>query len=228
MKPRICASITAKTSEEAIRMVEVAESAEADLLELRLDYLRSRVDLSDIVNSTRLPMILTVRRREEGGKFRGNEKTRIQTLLNAADIGFKYVDIELSTKDLAQVIGRLKKTGVNLIISFHNLTCTPNIAEMNRIVERELQAGADVCKLVTLAKAPDDNLACLNLLSNMCRRTKIVCFAAGKLGIISRMLSPLFGAHFTFASVVKGRESAPGQLTVGEMRQLYRLLGVSS
>jgi 3-dehydroquinate dehydratase type I len=48
----------------------------------------------------------------------------------------------------------------------------------------------------------------------------------GQAGKISRILSPLFGGIFTYASVSKGRESAPGQLTITELREIYALLGV--
>ena len=45
---------------------------------------------------------------------------------------------------------------------------------------------------------------------------------ARKLGVISRVLSPVYGAAFTFASVERGAESAAGQLTLDEIRGIYR------
>jgi 3-dehydroquinate dehydratase len=45
-------------------------------------------------------------------------------------------------------------------------------------------------------------------------------------GATSRILSPVFGGAFTYASIVKGREAASGQLTVSETKKIYRLLGV--
>lgn len=227
MKPRICAAITSGTIKEAIEMAGVAEKDGADLLELRLDYLKQRNSLGDVVKSTSLPTILTLRKQEEGGKFRGSEKERIQTIFKAAEKGFKYVDLELATDSLSSVVEELKKAGLNIIISSHNFTNTPDLPEMTRVINKEREVGADICKLITTASTRDDNVTCLSLVSQVSKQTDVICFAMDKLGMISRVLSPLIGAYLTFAAVVKGRESAPGQLTVKEMRQIYRLLGAS-
>jgi 3-dehydroquinate dehydratase/shikimate dehydrogenase len=46
----------------------------------------------------------------------------------------------------------------------------------------------------------------------------------GELGVISRLLSPIFGGYFTYASVEKGKESAVGQFTVAETKKIYELI----
>jgi 3-dehydroquinate dehydratase len=48
----------------------------------------------------------------------------------------------------------------------------------------------------------------------------------GELGRVSRLLSPLFGGFFTFASLELGSETAAGQMTIQEMRAAYELLGL--
>ena len=47
----------------------------------------------------------------------------------------------------------------------------------------------------------------------------------GEQGKVSRLLSPMFGAFFTFASLDQGNETAAGQMTIQEMRAAYDLLG---
>jgi 3-dehydroquinate dehydratase len=47
----------------------------------------------------------------------------------------------------------------------------------------------------------------------------------GELGKVSRLLSPLFGGFFTFASLERGNETASGQMTIQEMKAAYELLG---
>jgi 3-dehydroquinate dehydratase len=44
-------------------------------------------------------------------------------------------------------------------------------------------------------------------------------------GQISRVLCPLAGGYFTYASVAAGKESAEGQITAGELRKIYGMLG---
>jgi 3-dehydroquinate dehydratase len=48
----------------------------------------------------------------------------------------------------------------------------------------------------------------------------------GQLGKPSRLMSPVFGAFFTIASIEAGRRTASGQLTIREMRTLYKALGL--
>ena len=91
---------------------------------------------------------------------------------------------------------------------------------MREIVQRQLTAGADICKLVTTARSFEDNIATLQIISDF-PETRVFSFAMGALGFASRILSPLVGGDFIYASIEEGKESAPGQLTVGDLRKIY-------
>ncbi|MCK4579972.1 MAG: type I 3-dehydroquinate dehydratase, partial [Dehalococcoidia bacterium] len=54
---------------------------------------------------------------------------------------------------------------------------------------------------------------------------RVVSFAMGPVGLVSRVLCPLVGGYFTYASLEAGRESAPGQITARELRRVYQMLG---
>jgi 3-dehydroquinate dehydratase len=47
----------------------------------------------------------------------------------------------------------------------------------------------------------------------------------GGLGQISRVLCPMVGGYFIYASIEAGKESAEGQMTVSELRWIYDILG---
>jgi len=223
---RICVSIFPETVREAIDFVERAENHKADFVEVRLDCFKDWDKLSDIADCSKVPMIATNRSIKHQGKFLGSETERRQTLTNAVEGGFKYVDVELSISELENTANRLRELGAKLIVSFHDFNKTLSLAKMSRTLEQEIARGADVCKIVTTARLIEDNLTVLNLVSKACKRAKIVCFAMGELGKPSRLLSPLFGAYFTIASLERSRETAPGQLTVQEMRSIYENLGL--
>jgi len=53
---------------------------------------------------------------------------------------------------------------------------------------------------------------------------KIIALCMGEEGKISRIMAPYFGSYLSFASLERGAESAPGQLTVEEMREIFRIL----
>ncbi len=224
MTARICVSILPRTVPEALQLIEKAEVAHADFIEVRLDRLEDCLGnhraLEDVAAHGKMPKIATDR------AFR-NETEQRQMLLNAVKSGFEYVDVELSTPQLKDLVKELKTLGAKAIVSFHKFDGSLNTSELNSILERELAIGADVCKIVTTAKRIEDNLTVLNFTSALSNKTKLVCFCMGEPGKISRLLSPLFGGFFTFASLERGRETAAGQMTIEEMKAFYKLLGQS-
>ena len=95
-----------------------------------------------------------------------------------------------------------------------------------KILDEEVVLGADVCKIITTAITVDDNQTTLNFVSKASKKAKTVCFAMGELGKHSRLVSPVFGAFFTFASLDEKRKTAKGQLTIQEMNRAYEELGL--
>jgi 3-dehydroquinate dehydratase type I len=85
----------------------------------------------------------------------------------------------------------------------------------------------DIIKIVTTATSAQDNLTILNFLHNAVRDQKIVSFAMGEKGKISRITSPIFGAYFTIASLEDGAETAQGQPTIDDLRMVYGVIGLS-
>ncbi len=225
MKPKICAVLTGENFQEIKEMFKEAKKAGADLVELRIDYLKERCDFPKLKKVIDLPVIATNRPISEGGFSSQPEEVRLEVLLKAAESGFDYVDLEISTKNLRKTIKKVEDLGVKTIISFHNFSFTPKIQELLTIFKKVQKFGAEICKIVTTAKSLEDNLTCFSFLDKASKRGKVVSFCMGKLGVPSRILSPLFGGYYTYASIWKGKESAPGQLTVGELRKIYRLMG---
>lgn len=226
MTIRVCVSVLPETVAEALEFVEKAENHGADFIEVRLDSLRKSGALSDIAGCSRVPLIATNRSSKCHGKFRGSETERKQILLNAAGNGFEYIDIELTASELKDIISDAHEIGVESIVSFHDFNRTPSLPQMEEILGKEIASGADICKVVTTAKSVEDNLTVLDFVSKACKSAKTVCFSMGESGKISRLLSPLFGGFFTFASLEKGKETASGQLTFQEMRVAYEALGL--
>ena len=171
------------------------------------------------------PLLQQTNLRSEKGNFSGTETERQQTLLNAAKNGFEYVDVDMSSPKHKETIDKLKQLGAKPIVSYHKFDGALSSSEMGNILKQEISSGAAVCKIVTTAKKIEDNLTVLNFISAMPSRMKLVCFCMGENGKVSRLLSPMFGAFFTFASLEQGSETASGQMSIQDMRAAYDLLG---
>jgi 3-dehydroquinate dehydratase I len=215
LKPQICVTLI----ENEIAPVRGIES-EVDLFEVRLDLVGP--DWPKLVAHLRKPWIACCRSPEEGGRGSADEGQRVAELLKAVEVGAIIVDIELQSAGLARVVP-LIKAGAKCLISYHDLKGTPSESSLTEIVNRQTAAGADICKVITTARDFADNLVLLRLIRHF-SSTKIVAFAMGELGKPSRILSPLAGSYFTYASLAGGKESAVGQLPVKEMRAIYDCL----
>jgi len=226
LTPRICASVFPQTSAEAVKLIDRAKEAGANLVEVRLDSLKTHEGLAEVAKHGKIQKIATNRLMKNKGKFSGTETQQKQILLSAAKGGFDYVDIELSASNLKEFTTEASGFGAKVIVSFHDFDGVLKLAELDSVLEREIACGADVCKIVTTAKRVEDNLALLNFTVAACKRTHVICFAMGAAGRVSRFLSPLFGGFLTFAALEHGKETAAGQMTVQEMQTAYKLLGL--
>ena len=210
---------------QALALIERAEKAKADLIEVRLDCLEISRKLSDLPESTKIPLIATNKLQSEKGFFAGTEAQRQQTLLNAAKNGFEYIDVDFSSPKRNETISKLKALGAKPIVSYHKHDGILTASAMEKILDEQIASGADICKIVLTAKQIEDNLPILSFVSFASTKAKLVCFCMGDQGKVSRLLSPLFGAYFTFASLEQGNETAAGQMTIAELRAAYDLLG---
>ncbi len=214
-RPRICAVIV-NNDLEAVKEVKPL----VDLFEVRIDLIGD--GWQELVKQLKKPWIACNRRVDEGGRWDKGETRRIEELLKAIELGAEIIDIELRTRNLDEAVQKIKNRA-KCLLSFHDLKGTPSLDRMREIVQRQLKAGADICKIITTAQSFEDNLTVLQLIVDF-PQTRVVSFAMGPLGFASRVLCPLVGGDFTYASTEKGRESAPGQITVTDLRKLYEMM----
>ena len=214
-RPSLCASIIT-TDIKAIKDIEPL----IDLFEVRIDLIGD--GWTEIAKQLKKPWIACNRMVEEGGKWQGNEARRIEKLLQAMELGAKIVDVEYNAKNVDNIISFIRKRATCLL-SFHDFEKTPPLETLKQTVQKELKAGADICKIVTFAQSFEDNLTVLQLITEFPGK-RVVAFAMGPQGMASRVLAPLAGAYFTYGAVEKGKESAPGQIPVVDMQRLYKIL----
>jgi len=213
--PRICAVIV-NNDLTAIESVQ----ALVDLFEVRIDLIGT--GWQEVVRQLRKPWIACNRSVAEGGNWQGGEDERVEELLRAITLGADIIDIELGTRKLERTV-RLIKTRARCLLSYHNFTETPPYQEMKGIVHRQMEAGADIGKVVTTAQSFADTITVLQLIKDF-PQLNMVAFAMGVMGVASRVLGPLMGGYFTYGAIAEGAESASGQLTVPELRMIYGML----
>jgi 3-dehydroquinate dehydratase/shikimate dehydrogenase len=193
---------------------EIQEAARqgARLIEVRLDYLAKAPDFKRLLADKPCPLVATVRRPAEGGKWSGTEEARQSLLRQCIVSGFDWVDLETDVADLIPRFGKVKR-----IVSYHNMREVP--ADLEKIHEKICQQDADVVKLAVRATQVGDGVRVLNLMKDPPMPT--VALAMGDLGMPTRLLGARLGAPFTYAAFNKERGIAPGLFSFDELRRLY-------
>ena len=112
------------------------------VLEFRLDYLKPEdVSASNVgkwVELAQRPVVLTLRRRANGGGFDGSEEAQIQILKSLCGA---FIDLEIETIEtfLGGSLASLKSTSSTWIASYHNFQETP--ADLATIYRRLKNSG---------------------------------------------------------------------------------------
>nr|MDO8081987.1 type I 3-dehydroquinate dehydratase [Candidatus Freyarchaeota archaeon] len=221
----VCVPVAVKNPEILLEKVKSAVRSAPDLIEIRVDYLEDmNVDFSDIVSKISVPLILTVRKRDEGGLFKFGEKKRVEILEKCVEAKPRFIDLELnmSSSNLGRLLEIAKLNSVGVILSFHSFKNTPKREILVQKIYEAAQKGAELVKLVTFARDITDNLVILSLPQEARNLgIKIISFCMGERGIISRVLCPLFGSYLTYAALETS--TAPGQIDLEVMRKIYTL-----
>ena len=186
----------------------------AKLVELRLDYISSRVNIQRLLKDRPCPMIVTVRREQDGGKFTGDEDTR---LMHAPRGDRQRRRVRRPGRR-----HRRRHSAVRQDEADHQLPQLPQHARQPPRAARSAQSRwiADIVKIATMANQPHDNVRVLEMMQESDVPTIGMCM--GDIGTPSRILGPKFGAPFTYATFHHERALAPGQLSYEQMVEVYR------
>ncbi|MEM3427172.1 MAG: type I 3-dehydroquinate dehydratase [Nitrososphaerales archaeon] len=223
-KMKICASIGEPTYLHLEKSVKRAFEVGADLVELRLDYLKDALDVQQIkriIDGCVDRCILTLRSNREGGLFKGSEEERLQLIHQLSELKPAYLDVELDAVKREKKLSEVCE-GVTLIVSKHSFTHTPNQSTLSKWVKEVLRLGS-LGKVVTTAKNFRDNITIIEILKRA-PKGRLISFCMGELGLVSRILSPLLGSPIFYASLKKA--TASGQIELSDAVKLYRVLRV--
>jgi shikimate dehydrogenase/3-dehydroquinate dehydratase type I len=238
----ICIPITAGTKKEALHAIK-RSCLLADFIELRMDLIRGG-RLTELISTARgnsglIKIIVTCRKKEEAapaertaGIKSAGKKTidrKIALLKEAIELGADFVDIELAEgcaaiKEL-QTFCAKHGGKTKIIVSYHNLKETPELTKLKEIFHQCAKVKPAIVKIVTFANTTEDNLIALRLIPYARKYSpKIIFLCMGDKGRVSRAVAPLLGNYLSFATLEPEGQSAPGQFTVYEMKQINELL----
>ena len=225
MKDRalVCVPLTDNSFDDMLFSARQAEKLAADAVEFRIDFLdpAGMDDLKDInkLEDLNIKKILTCMPCWEGGKFNGAESTRI-SMMSSISKFFDYITIELRCCDLSLFVRSARKQNpcIKVILSYHDFESTPELNTILNIIKLEKKHGADIAKIAFTPCDLEDVLRVMEALVKGRAGIPVIAISMGDAGKISRVIAPVFGSYLTFASLGEGRESAPGQMSIADVR----------
>ncbi|EEF45470.1 bifunctional 3-dehydroquinate dehydratase/shikimate dehydrogenase, chloroplastic [Ricinus communis] len=219
----ICAPIMADSVDKMLINLVKAKENGADLVEIRLDSLKTfnaSDDIKTLITRSPLPTLFTYRPKWEGGEYDGDENERLDALRLAMELGADYIDVELKVAHkFNDSIRGNKPAKCKVIVSSHNYHNTPSVEDLGNLVADIQAAGADIVKIATTALDITDVARIFQITVHS--QVPIIGIVMGERGLISRILCAKFGGYLTFGTLESGIVSAPGQPMIKDLLDLY-------
>jgi len=181
----------------------------ADVIEFRLDLFQSFPEYDRI--KTEKQSIVTIRTKQDGGKYEGNEDERIELLWKYSK-NADYVDLESRLDD--EIFLRFGKTKV--IESYHDFIKTPEYEKLKDIVEGK---RGDYMKIAVMGQEKEDVLKIVRLMTEY---ENVIAFLMGRRFSYTRILSFILGAPFIYCSLSSA--IAPGQIDIYTAKRVVKML----
>ena len=219
----ICTSIQNRNYGE---LLDILASPEIEMAEIRLDSCTLADDeIEDIFGNSDKPLIATCRISGTLGAAECERRLRL-----AAEAGARFADLEIEAPaEMSKNFQKFcRKSGTEIIRSYHNFESTPDIEVLQKALARCFRYGADIAKIVTLARDAEDvkrveSLYSVVLEGQSSMQGRLIAFCMGEAGRESRMECLRRGAPYTYAALSQGEATAPGQWDSAQMRSaLYR------
>ena len=221
----ICIAVGVSNTEKALAAVKPWEK-EIDVVEIRIDAMEE-VAIPTLCREITRPLLFTNRAEWEGGFFAGSEEKRLAPLLDAVQNKAAFIDLELRTalQFREQLLAKIHGSRTRLITSYHDFESTPDATELSAILQEQISSGAHIGKIVTMAHSSLDVLRVLHLQCEaQAQDFPLIAFCMGDAGKLSRVVTLLLGGFMTYAALDGQQATAPGQLTVPQLKEAMALL----
>lgn len=235
-RPKICVPIVGKTAADIFAETKNILSLPVDLIEWRVDWYEDVFKTDKVLETARMlrdilgdvPLLFTFRTSKEGGERKICAEDYAALNIMAARSGYvDLIDVEIFTGDeiVREIIRNAHEAGVKVIASNHDFFKTPSKEEIIKRLCMMQEAGADIPKIAVMPTCRQDVLTLLSATLEMAETyadRPIITMSMAGTGVVSRLAGETFGSALTFGAAFKA--SAPGQISVQELRQVLDII----
>lgn len=215
----ICITVT-PTSRTLAKADLLNAARQGDIVELCLDHFHKEPDVKDLISAIQKPIIVSCRRREDGGQWKGTEEERVMLLRQAIVAGPAYIELDLELAPKVPRFGNTKR-----VISFTRLD-EPE-TDIDHIFYEASNAKADVVKFTWPTPTLDDAWPLLAAVSQK-RILPVVGMGQGRADLTFSLLGRKYGSPWIYAALESSMEAYPGQATVFDLDETYHWRQIDS
>ena len=208
----ICVSVTPK-SRQLAKVDLLNASRQGDMIELCIDHLIKVPDFENLIQAIDKPILISCRRKKDGGEWGGTEEDRLHLLRLAIAASPAYVELDLDAASLIPRFGETKR-----VVSSIRLD-RPEF-DLDAVFDEAANKQADIVKFCW--PTPTLNAAWPLLVAISQKRIlPVVGQGLGRAELTFSLLSQKYGSPWIYAALEKGMESHPGQATIHELNEVY-------
>ena len=208
----ICISVTPE-SRRLAKVDILNASRHGDLIEVCLDKLIKTPDLGDMLTGFDKPILVSCRRKEDGGNWEGSEEDRLQLLRSAIIANPAYIELEI---DIAEKIPRFGD--VKRVISINSID--KPLGNVDNLFIQAKHNKADVVKFTWPTATLDEAWPLLAAVSAK-RELPVVGMGLGDSSVTFSLLGRKFGSPWIYAALEQGMQAHEGQKTVWDLTESY-------
>ncbi len=209
--PALCLTLAEESLPELER--KLAQYAHrVPLIEVRLDWLREPT-LPRLPDPCPAELLATVRAARQGGRWSGAETERLDLLRRAAEAGYRWIDLEDDVEPFPV------PPGTRVVRSYHDFAGMPDLEG----VRARLEAYPADCYKIAVQVGTTPQLVRLLRWRETQGPAPFLALGMGEMGRPSRLLGGFLGNPWTYVAEDGERPAAPGQFSLREALEVYRL-----
>lgn len=219
-----CLPIVLRKKEDILSRIQ-QNLTKYSYFEIWLDYIQDLdVDFLKSIETLLDTRVIYVFRRLNLEEPHMSPHTRKEILSNL-ETSHATIDLDIFSNllDLEQI--KSNNSTVSLITSYHNYGKTPELNELESLIQSMQQFNPTLYKIATYTNSHNDALVLLTLLQSLKQKNKkCIILGMGDYGHVTRIFGTIMGNELVFAPLSKDEQTATGQLTKDEYDTIFNIL----
>ncbi|HSW80364.1 MAG TPA: type I 3-dehydroquinate dehydratase [Candidatus Saccharimonadales bacterium] len=148
-------------------------------------------------------------------------------LIRSLDQSHALLDLDIRSQLAELEFIKLNDLQIRVIGSYHNYKKTPDLNELQLIVDQIESHKPEIVKISTFCNDEEDAVRLLELqLLLKEKHQKHIVLGMGRHGIVTRIFGSLWGNELIFAPLVAQHHTAPGQLSRAQLDTIFKNLHI--